>query len=125
MYDTYCEIMEVPPPPTQFLPNDAQVALTQIVDVMTESVPQGVFQTAVLLSMHDSSWVQLVSILASLLTHPKTVVHTYAATAVERLLSLGLLDPELINTWRIDRDNDPHRFKLLWRATSKQLALLV
>ena len=45
-------------------------------------------------------------------------------TAVERLLTLGLLDPELINTWRIDRDNDPYRFKLIWRPTSKQLALL-
>ena len=45
-------------------------------------------------------------------------------TAVERLLTLGLLDPELINTWRIDRDNDLHRFKLIWRPTSKQLALL-
>ena len=45
-------------------------------------------------------------------------------TAVERLLTLGLLDPELINTWRIDRDNDPHRFKLIWRPTPEQLRLL-
>ena len=58
MYDTYCEIMEVPPPPTQVHPNDAQVAMTQILDVMSESVPQGVFQTAVLLSARDSSWLQ-------------------------------------------------------------------
>ena len=68
MYDTYCEIMEVPPPPTQILPNDAQVAFTQMVDVATESLPQGIFQTAVLLSASDSSWLQLVSVLASLLT---------------------------------------------------------
>ena len=45
-------------------------------------------------------------------------------TAVERLLNLGLLDPELISTWRIDRDNDPHRFKLIWRPTPDQLRLL-
>ena len=43
-------------------------------------------------------------------------------TAIERLLGLGLLDPELINTWRIDRDNDPHRFKLIWRPTPEQRA---
>lgn len=42
-------------------------------------------------------------------------------TAIERLLGLGLLDPELINTWRIDRDKDPHRFKLIWRPTPDQL----
>ena len=45
-------------------------------------------------------------------------------TAVERLLTLGLLAPELINTWRIDRDNDRHRFKLIWRPTPEQLRLL-
>ena len=45
-------------------------------------------------------------------------------TAVERLLGLGLLAPELINTWRIDRDNAPHRFKLIWRPASEQLSLL-
>ena len=43
-------------------------------------------------------------------------------TAIERLLSLGLLAPQLINTWRIDRDNDPHRFKLVWRPTPEQRA---
>ena len=45
-------------------------------------------------------------------------------TAVERLLTLDLLEPELINTWRIDRDNDRHRFKLIWRPTPEQLRLL-
>ena len=45
-------------------------------------------------------------------------------TAIERLLTLDLLEPELINTWRIDRDNDPHRFKLIWRPTPEQLRLL-
>ena len=45
-------------------------------------------------------------------------------TAVERLLTLNLLEPELINTWRIDRDNDRHRFKLIWRPTPEQLRLL-
>ena len=45
-------------------------------------------------------------------------------TAVERLLALGLLAPELIKTWRIDRDNDPHRFKLIWRPTPDQIRLL-
>ena len=45
-------------------------------------------------------------------------------TAIERLLTLDLLEPELINTWRIDRDNDPHRFKLIWRPTAEQLRLL-
>ena len=45
-------------------------------------------------------------------------------TAVERLLTLGLLEPELINTWRIDRDNDPHRFKLIWRPMAEQLRSL-
>ena len=45
-------------------------------------------------------------------------------TAVERLLTLGLLEPELINTWRIDRDNDPHKFKLIWRPTAEQLRSL-
>ena len=45
-------------------------------------------------------------------------------TAIERLLVLGLLDPELISTWRIDRDNDPNRFKLIWRPTPEQLPLL-
>ena len=45
-------------------------------------------------------------------------------TAIERLLSLGLLAPQLINTWRINRDNDPNRFKLVWRPTPEQLRLL-
>ena len=45
-------------------------------------------------------------------------------SAVERLLGLGLLAPELISTWRIDRDNDPHRFKLIWQPTAEQQAVL-
>ena len=45
-------------------------------------------------------------------------------TAIERLLTLDLLDPELTNTWRVNRDNDPHRFKLIWRPTAEQLRLL-
>ncbi|NOL46237.1 MAG: hypothetical protein HF560_01500 [Synechococcus sp. MIT S9220] len=45
-------------------------------------------------------------------------------TAIERLLTLDLLDPELTNTWRINRDNDPHRFKLIWRPTPEQRRVL-
>ena len=45
-------------------------------------------------------------------------------TAIERLLTLDLLDPELTNTWRVNRDNDPHRFKLIWRPTAEQLLSL-
>jgi hypothetical protein len=45
-------------------------------------------------------------------------------TAVERLRTLGLLEPELINTWRIDRDNDLHKFKLIGRPTAEQLRSL-
>ena len=41
-------------------------------------------------------------------------------TAIERLMTLDLLDPELTNTWRVNRDSDPNRFKLIWRPTAEQ-----
>jgi len=52
------------------LSNDKVVALTHTTEVATESIPQAVFQTAVLVSMkpEDRASVQFLSILASLLT---------------------------------------------------------
>jgi len=68
--DTYCEVADVPRPPSQILSNDKVVALTHTTEVATESIPQAVFQTAVLVSMkpEDRASVQFLSILASLLT---------------------------------------------------------
>ena len=60
----------MPRPPTQILSNDKVVAVTHMFEVGTESIPQAVFQTAVLVSMkpEDRASVQFLSILASLLT---------------------------------------------------------
>ena len=41
----------MPRPPTQILSNDKVVAVTHMFEVGSESIPQAVFQTAVLVSM--------------------------------------------------------------------------
>ena len=52
--DTYCEVADVPPPPTQKASNDKIVAFTHVTEVATESIPQAVFQTAVLVSTSEA-----------------------------------------------------------------------
>ena len=60
----------MPRPPTQMMSNDKVVAITHVCEVVSESIPQAVFQTAVLVSMkpEDRASVQFLSVLASLLT---------------------------------------------------------
>ena len=45
-------------------------------------------------------------------------------SAIEKAIAACCLDPDAVRTWRINRDNDPHRFKLIFRPTAEQLALL-
>jgi len=42
-------------------------------------------------------------------------------SAIEKAINVYGLDPDEIRTWRIDRDNDDNRLKLLFRPTAEQL----
>ena len=45
-------------------------------------------------------------------------------SAIEKAIDVYGLDPDEVRTWRIDRDNDPDRLKLIFRPSAEQLAQL-
>ena len=45
-------------------------------------------------------------------------------SAIEKAIDVYGLDPDEVRTWRIDRDNDPDRLKMIFRLTAEQLAQL-
>lgn len=45
-------------------------------------------------------------------------------SALEKAIKVHGLNPDGVRTWRINRDNDPHRLKLIFRLTAQQLAEL-
>ena len=69
-----------------------------------------------------SRWVGLQSI--GVITGGLLCIDVDGESAVDRLIATHGLDPNLVNSWRINRDNDPFRFKLMFRPTAEQRALL-
>ena len=45
-------------------------------------------------------------------------------SAIEKVINVYGLDPDEIRTWRIDRDNDDNRLKMLFRPTRILVALI-
>jgi len=63
-----------------------------------------------------SRWVGMQSI--GVITGELLCIDVDGESAVERLIATHGLDPNLVNSWRINRDNDLYRFKLMFRTTA-------
>ena len=67
-------------------------------------------------------WIGMSSI--GVITDELLCIDVDGESAVERLIATHGLDHNLVKSWRVNRDNDPNRFKLLFRTTAEQRALL-
>ena len=69
------------------------------------------------------SWPGIKSI--GVITRPSLLCFDFdGLSAIEKAIDVYGLDPDEVRTWRIDRDNDPDRLKLIFRPSAEQLAQL-
>lgn len=70
-----------------------------------------------------ASWPRVKSI--GVITGPSLLCFDFdGQSALEKAIKVHGLNPDGVRTWRINRDNDPHRLKLIFRPTDQQLAEL-
>jgi fumarate reductase subunit D len=85
------EIVNAPRPPTQTMPHTVAASLTRATEVAAESLPLGLYQLCVALSMEELHWTQIVSLAFSV------VATAFIGAQTNRLLdtnaSLRISDP--------------------------------